>query len=124
MNPLLPPHPKGHFCPVQPLGQAKIRLDLAGRGRPGAGRKDSGLHRLPHPEDAGFGVSMLYACRGPVCDLEDRETFAALMEGPALAKEYRGYVIKIDPRRALPEHPIPAAAGVLRLPPDAGGEEL
>ena len=40
----------------------------------------------------------MYGCRGPVCDLDDRETFAQLLDGAkALAKKYKAYVIKIDP---------------------------
>ncbi len=41
---------------------------------------------------------MLYGCRGPVCDLDDRETFAELMTAARrLAAEQHAYVIKIDP---------------------------
>ena len=40
----------------------------------------------------------MYGCRGPVCDLDDHETFAQLLDGAkALAKKYKAYVIKIDP---------------------------
>ncbi|MBP3412186.1 MAG: peptidoglycan bridge formation glycyltransferase FemA/FemB family protein [Oscillospiraceae bacterium] len=42
--------------------------------------------------------NMMYACRGPVCALDDKATFAELMEASkALAKEEKAYVIKIDP---------------------------
>ena len=42
--------------------------------------------------------NMMYACRGPVCDLTDKATFAELMDASkALAKEEKAYVIKIDP---------------------------
>lgn len=41
---------------------------------------------------------MMYACRGPVCDLTDRATFEELMEAAKrLAKTEKVYVIKIDP---------------------------
>ena len=41
---------------------------------------------------------MMYACRGPVCDLDDRATFGELMAAARiLAKEEKAYVIKIDP---------------------------
>lgn len=41
---------------------------------------------------------MMYACRGPVCDLTDRATFEELMEAAKrLAKTEKAYVIKIDP---------------------------
>ncbi len=42
--------------------------------------------------------NMMYACRGPVCDVTDKATFAELMHASkALAKEEKAYVIKIDP---------------------------
>ncbi len=42
--------------------------------------------------------NMLYACRGPVCDLNDRKTFHELMEAAKrIAQAERAYVIKIDP---------------------------
>lgn len=42
--------------------------------------------------------NMMYACRGPVCDLTDKATFAELMNASkTLAKEEKAYVIKIDP---------------------------
>ncbi len=41
---------------------------------------------------------MLYACRGPVCDLDDHATFGELMAAAkTLAAEEKAYVIKIDP---------------------------
>lgn len=41
---------------------------------------------------------MMYACRGPVCDLDDRETFGELVEAAKqLAKQEKAYVIKLDP---------------------------
>ena len=46
----------------------------------------------------GIGRTLMYGCRGPVCDLDDRETFSQLLDGAkALAKKYKSYVIKIDP---------------------------
>ena len=41
---------------------------------------------------------MMYACRGPVCDLDDRKTFGELIEASKkLAKAEKAYVIKMDP---------------------------
>ena len=46
----------------------------------------------------GLPYRMMYCCRGPVCDLDDRETFGELVAAAReLAKEYKAYVIKIDP---------------------------
>jgi lipid II:glycine glycyltransferase (peptidoglycan interpeptide bridge formation enzyme) len=45
-----------------------------------------------------IGASLLYAPRGPVCDIHDEEVFSALMRGVArLAKKHRAYMFKIDP---------------------------
>ena len=91
-------HPKGHFAQSSLWGKQKAAWTwraVAVRGQDGriCGTVAFLIRKMPL-----FGVSMLYACRGPVCNLEDRETFAALMEGArALAKQYHGYVIKIDP---------------------------
>lgn len=75
-------HPKGHFAQSSLWGKQKSAWTwraVAVRGQDGRIRGSIAflIRRMPI-----FGVSMLYACRGPVCDLEDRETFAALMEGP------------------------------------------
>ncbi len=45
-----------------------------------------------------FGVSLLYAPRGPVCDLHDRAVLADLKAGvDQLAKTYKAYSFKMDP---------------------------
>ncbi len=91
-------HPKGHFAQSSLWGKQKSAWTwraVAVRDKDGriCGAMAFLIRKMP-----GFGVSMLYACRGPVCDLDDRETFAQLVDGAkALAKQYRGYVIKIDP---------------------------
>lgn len=91
-------HPKGHFAQSSLWGKQKsawLWRAVAVRGEDGRIRGSLALLIRKAPI---FGVSMLYACRGPVCDLDDRETLAQLMEGArALAKTYHGYVIKIDP---------------------------
>ena len=44
------------------------------------------------------GTSLLYAPRGPVCDLFDRAVFDDLMAGvKALAQKHRAHLFKIDP---------------------------
>lgn len=91
-------HPKGHFAQSSLWGKQKsawIWRAVAVRGKDGKikGSMAFLIRKMPL-----FGASMLYACRGPVCDLTDRETFAQLLEGAkALAKQYHGYVIKVDP---------------------------
>ena len=91
-------HPKGNFAQSCLWGKQKpawIWKAIAVRGEDGAikGSMAVMIRKMPM-----VGRTLMYACRGPVCDLDDRETFAQLLEGAkALAKEYKSYVIKIDP---------------------------
>lgn len=91
-------HPQGHFAQSSLWGKQKSAwVWRAVVVRDEAGKIKGALALLIRKMPV-FGAAMLYACRGPVCDLEDRQTLAELVEGAkALAKEYRGYVIKIDP---------------------------
>lgn len=42
--------------------------------------------------------TLMYAARGPVCDIHDREMLACLLEGAKkLNKKHRSYVLKLDP---------------------------
>ena len=42
--------------------------------------------------------TLMYAARGPVCDINDREMLACLLDGAKeLAKKHRSYVLKLDP---------------------------
>lgn len=42
--------------------------------------------------------TLMYAARGPVCDIHDREMLACLLEGAKkLNKTYHSYVLKLDP---------------------------
>lgn len=91
-------HPKGHFAQSYLWGKQKVAWTwraVAVRGEDGKikGTMSFLIRKMPI-----FGASMLYSTRGPVMDLNDRDTLAQLVEGAkALAKQYRGYVIKVDP---------------------------
>lgn len=91
-------HPKGHFAQSSMWGKQKTAWTwqaVAVRGTDG--KIKGGLSALIRKVPI-FPASIMYCCRGPVCDLEDRETFGELLTGAkALAKEYKSYVIKIDP---------------------------
>ncbi len=91
-------HPKGNFAQSSLWGKQKsawIFRAIAVRDEKGAIRGSLGLLIRKAPI---FPVSMLYACRGPVCDLDDQQTLGQLIQGAKeLAKQYHGYVIKIDP---------------------------
>ena len=91
-------HPKGHF--MQQSAWAKVKNNWIWRGI--ICRDENGdikgtmaviIRRLP----GGIPFSMLYAPRGPVCDLHDKAVFTELMDGAkVLAKEFGGYVLQVD----------------------------
>ena len=91
-------HPKGNFAQSYLWGKQKPMWQwdaIAVRGEDGAicGSLAVMTRKVP-----GIGRTLMYGCRGPVCDLDDRETFSQLLDGAkALAKKYKSYVIKIDP---------------------------
>lgn len=91
-------HPKGNFAQSYLWGKQKpawIWKAIAVRGEDGKikGTMAVMIRKMPIVKK-----TMMYACRGPVCDLDDRETFGELLEGAKeLAKEHGSYVIKIDP---------------------------
>ena len=91
-------HPKGNFAQSYLWGKQKpawIWKAIAVRGEDGKikGSMAVMIRKMPMVKK-----TLMYACRGPVCDLDDRETFSQLLEGAkALAKEHGSYVIKIDP---------------------------
>lgn len=91
-------HPQGHFAQSSLWGKQKTAWDfqaIAVRGEDGKIKGSMGVLIRKAPI---FPVSMLYICRGPVCDLDDHDTLAQLMEGvKALARQRKGYVVKIDP---------------------------
>lgn len=91
-------HPQGHFAQSHMWGRQKSAWDFQAIAvRDGDGRIKGALGALIRKAPM-FPVCMLYICRGPVCDLDDHATLSQLMDGvKALAKQRRGYVVKIDP---------------------------
>ena len=91
-------HPKGNFAQSYLWGKQKPMWQwdaIAVRGADNAIRGSLAVMTRKVP---GIGRTLMYGCRGPVCDLDDRETFSQLLDGAkALAKKYKSYVIKIDP---------------------------
>lgn len=91
-------HPQGHFAQSHLWGRQKSAWKFQAivvRGDDGAIRGSIGVLIRKAPI---FPASMLYICRGPVCDLTDRATLEELIRGAKeLAKQHNGYVIKIDP---------------------------
>ena len=91
-------HPKGNFAQSYLWGKQKPMWQwdaIAVRSEDGAIRGSLAVMTRKVP---GIGRTLMYGCRSPVCDLDDRETFSQLLDGAkALAKKYKSYVIKIDP---------------------------
>ncbi len=91
-------HPKGNFAQSYLWSKQKPMWSwdaVIVRGDDGAIKGTLALMTRPVPV---FKRALMYGCRGPVCDLDDRETLAQLLDGAKeLAKKYRAYVIKIDP---------------------------
>lgn len=91
-------NPKGHF--MQSSLWAKVKPNwkweaLLCRGNDGSvkGAVAVLIRKLP-----GLPYSLMYGGRAPVCDPHDKETLAELFDGlKKIAKEYKCYVIKLDP---------------------------
>ena len=91
-------HPKGHF--MQSSLWAKQKPDWKWEGI--LSRGDNGeirgamsvlIRKVPY-----IPYYLMYAGRGPVCDIHDRAVLAELTDGArVLAKKYRAYSLKIDP---------------------------
>lgn len=91
-------HPKGHFMQSSLWSRQKpdwkweamISRDEQGEIR---GAMSVLIRKVPY-----LPYTLMYAGRGPVCDIHDRETIAELTEGArTLAKKYHAYSLKIDP---------------------------
>lgn len=91
-------HPKGNFAQSVLWGKQKPMWKwdaLLCRDEEG---KVKGAMSVLTRKMPGFGKYLMYSCRGPVCDLDDKETLYELLDGAqALAKEYKAYCIKMDP---------------------------
>lgn len=91
-------HPAGEFTQSLRWPEVKNNWGYEGilsRGADGAvrGAMLVLVQRIPL-----IGTSFLYAPRGPVCDLHDRETLADLMSGvDLLAKKHKAHAFKVDP---------------------------
>ena len=92
-------HPKGHFAQSVLWAKQKPMWKWeAIVSRDENGKIKGSLAVLIRKIVPGMPFTMMYGCRGPVTDLDDRETMADLIDGAKkLAKQYHSYVIKIDP---------------------------
>ena len=91
-------HPKGHF--LQSVRWAPVKSDwkwegILSRGDDGEvrGAMSVLIRKMP-----GVPYKLMYAARGPVCDLEDEDALKDLTDGAAqLAKQNNAYALRIDP---------------------------
>lgn len=92
-------HPKGHFAQSVLWAKQKPMWKWeAIVSRDQNGKIKGSLAVLIRKIVPGLPFTMMYGCRGPVTDLDDRETMKDLVDGAKkLAKKYHSYVIKIDP---------------------------
>lgn len=76
-------HPKGNFAQSYLWGKQKPMWKwdaIVVRGENGAIKGSLAVMTRKVP---GVGRTLMYGCRGPVCDLDDRETFSQLQIGRA-----------------------------------------
>lgn len=91
-------HPKGHFAQSVMWSRQKPQWKweaLVSRDESGSikGALSVLIRKVP-----GTPFTLMYGCRGPVCDIDDKATIADLVSGAkALAKKYHSYVLKLDP---------------------------
>lgn len=91
-------HEKGHYA--QSLEWANIKNEWQNeviiiRDNQGniKGSMSILIRKLPY-----INQSLMYSPRGPVCDIDDEETFKKLIEeADILAKKYKAFMLKMDP---------------------------
>ena len=91
-------HEKGHYA--QSLEWAKVKSDwkneiIVVRDEKGQIKASLSIliRKLPY-----INYSIMYAPRGPVCDLDDEKSFKELIEkADKLAKKYKAFMLKMDP---------------------------
>lgn len=89
--------PKGHFAQSVGWGKLKTEWTFEGIISRDAEGKIRGIMSVLIRKMPMMPTSVLYAPRGPVCDVHDKETLADLLEGAkALAEKYKGYALKMD----------------------------
>lgn len=91
-------HPKGHFAQSYAWSKQKPMWTwkaIVCRGEDG---KIKGAMSVLIRRVTKLPYTMMYCCRGPVCDLDDHQTITELVEAAKkLAVESKSYVLKIDP---------------------------
>lgn len=90
-------HPKGHFLQTSLWGKVKFDWKWFGVIVRGEDGKIAGTLAVLARQISKLPYHMLYAPRGPVCDLTDKAVFSALIDGArAEGKKLNAYMLKID----------------------------
>ena len=91
-------HPKGHFMQSRAWANVKSAWTwdaIVCRDEKGAIKGSLALLTRKIP---GLPTSLCYGCRGPVCDIDDKETLSELIKGAVdYAKKKKAYLFKLDP---------------------------
>ena len=91
-------HPKGNFAQSSYWAKQKSAWTWRAIACRGADGKIKGTLSVLIRKVPGIGRTIMYASRGPVCDIDDYATMAELFaRARELAKEFKAYVLKIDP---------------------------
>ncbi|MBQ6947117.1 MAG: peptidoglycan bridge formation glycyltransferase FemA/FemB family protein, partial [Clostridia bacterium] len=89
--------PKGHFAQSVAWGKLKTEWTFEGVISRDKAGKINGIMSVLVRKMPMMPTSVLYAPRGPVCDVHDKAVLTTLLEGAAeLAKKYKGYALKMD----------------------------
>jgi len=98
LNAFVASHPKGHFMQTSLWAAQKPEWGwTAIVKRNGEGKIIGSLAMLIRKVPK-LPFSLIYCCRGPVCDTDDLDTMRDLLAGAKnLSRRYRAFTIKIDP---------------------------
>ena len=91
-------HPKGNFAQSYMWGKQKPMWKWQAIAVRDEAQRIKGTLAVLIRKVPGTPFTLMYGCRGPVCDPEDDTTIKALIQGAKeLAKQEKSYVIKLDP---------------------------
>lgn len=91
-------HEKGHFLQSYLWKNQKQKWEWCGLLVKNNGNEICGAMSVLMRRVPGTFFTMMYAARGPVCEIHEKEVLEKLLEGvKSLAKKHHSYVLKIDP---------------------------
>lgn len=91
-------HHKGHFMQSSLWAKQKSNWEWMAIVRRDDNDKIIGSLSMLIRKLPGIPSTLMYCCRGPVCDLNDYDTILDLLQGAkTIAESFRSYCIKLDP---------------------------